>query len=648
MDTSRANNRRSFDLWVEPFRLLRVEPTATKARIDGAFDHAQKNRTASFAALVDARDALLNPVRRLSCELAYPLDCPPTEIETFYAALGGRTSADEILAFSDHLCPLAQANFIAHIASHQPTSGKLLYALIESHVAIDATDICEKLKTARSAAEMPAPAFLNIHQGLRDLFEAHAAAAFVGYALVQEAAGPMLECTLKALATDNRYLIEALGNLLRSYARAIDAPRIDAADQIASACAALQQQPIDTVAMDKLGEAVKIWTSLCRPLLLWNADQPDNEIKFETPIEKLRALIANLCENKNYQIAIEVTAATREIFAAVPTTIDQLGEDARIAAALFFFANIKQLQDRIDEALGNPDPLIAALEKDGFGQTSSEPAQSLWNAFVRATARTTSGLPDLPWKMAHELTLRLSNRPEAAKAVAALIAGLLRHGQTGSAKPAMLRELKNNLYFMQSFIGGAPTDSSPPPSPPMEAPRSPGPALIARLRVRATDTLHALELRRRRHLVGVALVACLLLSGFAVYDNPDRLRSLLLELSSLAGSQRYVSSVGVQTMPPVGSGQHLEKDGVRYCYFQKERLRFIKKMTTGPEDARSYNLLIVDYNSRCSDFFYKDEDVKQVLAEVSTNEGLLQAEARQIVSTWPGHKEEEEEEASKN
>jgi hypothetical protein len=136
------------------------------------------------------------------------------------------------------------------------------------------------------------------------------------------------------------------------------------------------------------------------------------------------------------------------------------------------------------------------------------------------------------------------------------------------------------------------------------------------------------------------MLASLLVSGFAVYQNPDRLRSLVSELASLAGSQQSVSSLGVQTMPAVGTGQHLDKDGVRYCYFQKERLRVIKQMTTGPDDARSYNLLIVDYNSRCSDFFYKDEDLKQVLAEVSANTSALQTEAAQIISAWPGHEAE--------
>jgi hypothetical protein len=644
MDVSRAPNEPLFDLSVQPFRLLHVEPTATKVQIDNAFDQAQQNQIASFVDLACARGALLNPDRRLSCELAHPLDCPASEIETFYAVLGGHASADELLDFSDRLWPLSRANFLAQIARHRPASGRLLYALVESHAAIDATDTYETLKTARSVAEMPAPALFSVHQGLRDLLEAHAAAAFVGYEVAQDAAGPMLECTLKALSTDQRYLIEALGCLLRSYTRAVEGPRIDAIDQIESACSSLRQQPSDTTATEKLGNAAGIWTSLCRPLLLWNADQPDHEIEFNTPIEKLRALIAHLCDNKNYQIAIEVTAATREIFAAVPTTIDQLAEDARLAAGLFFFANMKQLQDVLDQAQGDPAPLVAALEKDGFGPKATEPAQSLWRAFVRATARTNSGSSELPWKLIHEFALRLSNRPAAAEAVAALLAGLIEHGQTVSAKPVRLKELRNNLRFMQSFIGG---DSQRDPfftSLPAQPTDSAVGDLSMRLRNHFARGFRNFEHRRPRLLVGTAALAALVVSGFAAYQNPDRLRGLLSELSHLADSQQRLASLGGQTMPPVGTGQHLEKDGVRYCYFQKERLRLIKEMTTGPEDARSYNLLIVDYNSRCSDFFYKDEDVNQVLAEVSANKDVLQAEASQIISTWPGH----EGEASKN
>jgi hypothetical protein len=637
MDVSRVPNEPLFDLSAQPFRLLRVDPTAAKAQIDDAFDVAQRNGTAPFPAIIRARDALLNPERRLSCELAYPLDCPESEIESLYVALTENASTQKLLHFSNQLWPLGRANFVTHIAGQRPASGALLYALIESHAAIDATDIYERLQTARSSAGIPAPAFLSVNQGLTELLEIHAAAVLVGYEPIQKAAVPVLECTLKTLATDESHLIEALGRLLSFYHRAVGPARIDAAAEIESASAALQQQPNDSVAMERLGKAVRIWTSLCRPLLLWNADQPEHELEFDSPIQALRALIGQLCEDKHYQVAVDVTAASREIFAAVPTTIDDLAEDARLAAGLFFYANIKQLQELINKALSDPGPYIAALEKDGFGSTSSEPVQSLWMTFVSATARPGSGSVELPRRMVHELALRLSNRPEAAAAVTALLVGLIRHGEKTSARPATLKELHNNLRFMLSFLRSeeGPENSAASPAP--AAKRSTSPNLLARLRGRAVGRLLTLGPGQRKYRAGFAVLVFVPLSMFILYRHRDQLDLLWSELLEVATSQQSATTLGVQTMPPVGTGQHLDEDGVRYCYFQKERLRVIKQMTEGPEDARSYNLLIVDYNSRCSDFFYKDEDLKQVLAEVGVNKPLLDAEAKQIVSTWPRH-----------
>jgi hypothetical protein len=631
-----------FDLFAQPFRLLDVDTTSRKEQIDDAFAQAQQSRTTSFTILVGARDALLNPARRLSSELAYPLDCPEAEIETFFAVLASDAPTDDLVDFSNSLWPLARANFTAHVASHRPATAPLLYALIESHAAIDAHAIFEHLKAMRSAADLPPPAFLSVTQGLRELLETHAAAAFTGYEAAQDAAGPMLECTLAALAADERHLTHPLARLLRSYNLTIAAARSDAIDEIEIAGQSILQQPDDPTILESLREAGQRWTMLCRPLLMWNAAQSGSQIGLDTPIARLRELIIDLCQNKYYQAASDVIAATREIFAAVPTTIDELAEDARLAAALLRFANLKRLQDLIHDALSAPAPLIAALEASGFNPSAAEPARTLWMAFAKvtaakATAPATSGGGDLPWKLVHDLTLRLSNLPEAAKAVAALITDLIKYGEEASVEPTRLKELRSNLRYMQSFIGKDAGTASPGTPRPAQARSSPLPDLLERLRVKAADGIHYLKPHRRKFVVGVALLMSLPALGFAVYQNPDDLRSLLAELSALAGSRRDLSSLGPQTIPPVGTGQHLEKDGVRYCYFQKERLRFIKEMAKGAEDTRSYNLLIVDYNSRCSDFFYKDEDLKEVLVEVSANGALLQTQASQIVSAWPGH-----------
>ena len=74
-----------------------------------------------------------------------------------------------------------------------------------------------------------------------------------------------------------------------------------------------------------------------------------------------------------------------------------------------------------------------------------------------------------------------------------------------------------------------------------------------------------------------------------------------------------------ESIPPVGTGQRYSLPFVRYCHFQAERLKTIKPLANGPEDARAYNLLVVDYNARCSDFLYQAQDLALVEAEVSAN-----------------------------
>jgi len=634
MEFSRANYGRKFDLLAQPLRILGVEPAATSQQINDAFHLAEQNRVAPAGAVMFARDALLDPARRLSYELTYPLDCPASEVETFYHALSTTATTDELLQFADQLWPLARANFVAHVASHRPANGSLLYALVESHASIDASEIYAKLKAARTIAQIPAPSWMSLNQCLTDLLDIHAAAAFEGYDTLQDAAEPVLECTTQILAHGERHYTEVLGVLLASYRQIIDPLRTDAAKQIESACGALRQQPSDASLIQELSNAVLNWTSLCRPLLVWNANQGCGEPDFETPIERLRGLFAHLFEDKQYQVAIEVTKITRDVFSAVPTTLDQLSEDARFIADLSLYANVKHLQDVIDEVESEPGPLIAALEKGEFGQTSAEPAKSLWKAFVQAaTAARSTPSTDEPWRMARDFAIRLSNKPEAAAAVVAVLAGLILYGEKVSAPPALLDALRGNLSFMRSFMGDEPSTAGSDTHQPDAGKRSRISKLFARMiRGNRQNSLTDPGTRRRKLLVGFVLFASVL-GGLAFYFDLDQLRAFWSKLTTGVISQAAFT-LDAQTIPPVGTGQHLELDEVRYCHFQQERLRFIKQQVQRPEDARAYNLMIVDYNSRCSDFFYKDEDLKLVLTEVSAKKDLLEAEAKRIVSSW--------------
>lgn len=89
MDDRRTNNQpsASFDLLNQPFCILGIDPAATAQRVLDAFEIARRNYRATDEVLGSARDDLLDPSRRLDCELAFPLDGPAAELPALFAAL---------------------------------------------------------------------------------------------------------------------------------------------------------------------------------------------------------------------------------------------------------------------------------------------------------------------------------------------------------------------------------------------------------------------------------------------------------------------------------------------------------------------------------------------------------------------------------
>jgi hypothetical protein len=623
MDHSHENDRGIFALSKQPFRMLRFDPTS-KHFADAA----------SAEVMVYEREIVLDPKRQLACELRCPIDCPLSDLEPLYAALSNATGPiGELHLFADRLWPLTRANFVAHIASRRPANAAWLYALLESHAAIDTNAIYLNLKAARTAAHIPAPSWISLNEGLDELLNIHCSAAFVGYDVIESAVEPVLECARQILADGERHLVESLGSLLRSYRQFSDPLRKEATQQIAIACLALRQQP-DDATVETLANAVQVWMSTTRPLLMWRAYQGRRELDFDTPVDELRALIANLSENEHYDVAIKITEIARDLFSAVPTTIDQLVEDAHLIEELSSHGNIRQLQDTIDELESEPGPLIAALEQDGFGQASSGPAKILWEAFLRAAGTANEQSTEAAWWLVREFAIRLSNRPEAAAAVLFFIAGMIEYGERASVAPQFLKALRDNLGFMQSFIASEPIETVN--SGQTSRLRSVAAKLFQR-RVQPSNSEDSFRKRNRR--IGSAILAAFVIAacGAALYFDFDQVRLLWPKVFASAPTQpAMLTSIG-EAMPAIGTGQHLAIDGVRYCHFQEERLRIIKQELQGPQDTRAYNLMIVDYNSRCSDYFFQDNDLKAVLAEVNSKRKFLESEARQIMSAWPGH-----------
>jgi hypothetical protein len=613
MGGSSTNNWPSsrFDALVQPFRLLGTDPAATSAEVQAAYARAHERRAAAEEALADARDSILAPTGRLWCELTYPIDSTPEQVETFYAGLSGRASEHELLRIADRLAPLSRANFIAHLAARWPAESALLVLLVDAHVTVEASGIYTALKALRHQAGQPTPSLVGVSQGLHELLAMHTEAAIAGYETIEDAAEPLLECTQYVLATGERYHVEALSGLLNAYRRATAAPRSDTGRHIESVCEALQQRPDDASLIEQFTDTLRHWMSLCGPLILLDIHQGRGDRDLQIATDRVRLLLADLSAHRHYEAAHKVINLALDVFSLVPGVVEQFDEAADLLRDLSFEARVEPLRELIEQLDVDSAPLVAALEKDGFGEQSSQPARSLWQTFCEADeATSSSGFSAQPWGLTRSLALRLGDKPKSATAATRLIAGLIRHGESVSADPAILDTLGDDLNRIDHQHRAALPANNP----------------IAQ------------RFGRRTLWIGSALVGVLCI--FAAYRTFNTQTFDAAGLPHLAPASDP-PAVPVPTLsepeivPPVGKGQRFQLNYVRYCHFQEERLRVIKQHVQGPDDIRAFNVLANDYNSRCSDFFYLDDDLKIVKDEVNAKRKMLEADAKRILANWP-------------
>ncbi len=598
-----------FDLFAQPFRILRIDPTATNQRIHDAFDIAQEQRLASHDDLVSARESMFDPSRRLLHELSYPIGIPRADVDALYAILSSDAPTNELLLFAKRLAPLSRANYVAHIVATRPAESAQLCALVEAHACIEPTEIYEILKQLRRTGENPAPSLASVHQGLQDLLDLHAQAAIAGFKRSEASIAPVLACTLQILALGNRHQIDALSSVLAAYHQSTSRQRSIRIQQIKNACQVLRTQPIEASRLDALTEALAGWASLCRPLIEFDIHRGVRERDFEIPTDLVRALTFALTSHQQYDLALQVTNLSRNILGSIATAVDQLDEDKRRIERLLLDAKMKPLEDFIDGFESDFSLLSQCLKKNGFGQNSSGPARNLWDVFIRVAEATDPKKSAEPWMLIRDLAIHLNDNVEDAKAAAALMAGLVRHGEKVSVMPSLLGTLGEDLRRIK--------------------PKRPG-ANRATKNHAIDGTGQAKDLKARPKRRTVALAALCAIGLYLSFDE-----GLWPWLKNLMPLGSMVADLEIE--PPVGTGQHFSLGNVRYCHFQEERLRTMKENVRSAEDTRAFNLLVIDYNSRCSDFFYQDSDVATVTAELATNRPRLADEASRMMATWPGH-----------
>ena len=599
---SSSSNAR-FDSVTQPFRLLGIDPAATDAEVEAAHARALRQGAASGQDLADARSAILDPARRLSSELGYPIDCAPAQIETFFSDLVGNLSSRELLQSAARLAPLSRANFLASLAASRPAEAGLLIALVDAHVSMDASEIYTILKKLRHRAGCPTPSLLQVNQGLGALLARHIEIVIGGYHTIQDAAEPMRECTRSIVATAERYRIEALSGFLDAYRRSTSELRTHACQRVESACIGLRQRPEDAAAIDELNDVLRLWASVHCPLILLDGYRGSRDRDLEIALGQVLDLLDNLCADRHFGTARKVAKLAQDAWCVLPGVVAHFNDAASRLDRLWFEAGTKPLRDIIGKLKANP-LWVETLRKDGFGEKCSQQSIGLWPAFCQAIQATKSSeFADQPWRLIRDFAIDLGDHQETAATSSRLLTGLLRYTERAPPTPAMLNMLRNDLREIER--------------------RRPA-VLPAR-------GWQIQRFGKSAAWAGLALAG--ILGGFLAYRYFDVNSGRLIARAS--GPATVVSAP--EAVPPVGTGQRLSLTYVRYCHFQEERLRVIKQEVNGPQDIQAFNVLANDYNSRCSNFYYQDDDLKRVLEEVEAGKNILDADARRILASWPWH-----------
>ena len=588
----------------QPFWLLGVDPTATKEQILEAVEAARQRNFASEDVLAAAREILLDPVRRLPYELSYPLGRPVSELEEWRRLVSVATPSDELSKYVSQLSPLSQANFLAYVAAHQSSDVGLLCAMIDAYGRIELTELYDQLKNARRLSDCPPPSLAHVREALNNQLDRDCDHAISVYGQIDEASEAMSGCVEQILATGELHQINVLKKLLTAYRNVTLSEQSTRASDIDTACDIIERQPEQRELTDALVVALDRWTALCRPLVLYANGTSASEESMFAPVQRLRSLVIDLALNGRYERALELAALAKEKLRLIPNSARLLDEALVPAEQAYRMRRARQLAALaalLEEHKKDPTLLIEALKRSGFGPETTGAAERLWQTFILAEGTAQASVFAEPWTELRAFANWLAGRPGGVSAARSILQGLLNFGPQLSAPPGAMEKFRDDLRRI-----GEKT-SNP------------------RLRVFSTKVFFWLA------VTSIALCAVAILFRL---EKPELSLGTLVRSFSQTSAISKSETSDEQTAPTVGTKQRLTLSNLRYCRFQEERLKLIQPKVRTAEETRAFNLLAVDYNSRCSDFLYRDDDASAVEAELAKSRGKLSAEAEQIVSSW--------------
>jgi hypothetical protein len=364
---------------------------------------------------------------------------------------------------------------------------------------------------------------------------------------------------------------------------------------------------------------------------------------------------------KQFEGAAKVVAIASEVFSHLPRAADQMAEDAKQLVELRNDQLAEELLTPLFEACEQANQSHRSVEseilKAGSGSVGS--ARSLFDLFAK-TVSSTAKLPfsDAPWRLVRGVAISLNNDSSSPLAADKLIQGLLDHATHSAPTAEMLAALKEDQRTVRKNQVENDLTKSLQGQKWREAEQ-----LADRLLTLETDDENLKMVRslrdgaaakrkagtRVRWFWGIVIVGGGLWAMVANSNGPQTAPYRSPPSSSNSPTwpqtsppaqatpptpQKTESFDTSEVVPTIGTGNSLSRTNIRYCSFQRVRLEAARSSVQSGVQGQRFSAAIADYNSRCSDYRYRQSDEDAVDAELLGKRPSLEAEGRALAASW--------------
>ena len=642
-----------FDLTQNPFHLLNLSIRASREEVAEAYEEALANGQADENALVRAQQLLLTPRTRIEAELSWLPGLPPSQAREVLSKL--ETNNPDALALLEHLQGLDKANLAADLCVRSGgVETAYVNALLHAYEDIKHDVVHTTLTSLRRVSGFPIPNLQQVGSALSTLMVGHAKATVACVTGTNRPGDALTEIVETFLDWGDDNVEHLLALIVREY-DAWSQPHLAKIKERIEADIASYRSGSDIVPAERFASLLADWDTISQPVQLLEESKGHEEPRSKEVYAILRDFCVWLAnENGQYDKALSISRALLDTFPELPAVAAQLLQDVNTLESLAEEANSVELMGPLVDAVENAKAQMSSFDEDlvtsGFGPNSRGLAKQLYHAFVDVTARATgTELADMPWMVVRGLAIDLNNEHESPEGACAILAQLISHTDTTTPSNAVVEKLEDDLRTLRRNLKWDELNR-------MSGDESRRLSLISDLLEGATAEEQTLlfqlktALERRKAFTTVKRIffglAVTIILGFIMKEllsEPSRRSGSSTTTASTSSTSQHsyspnssASSQLSEKIPAPGTGRLLNKREVRYCIFQGERLHILRTLVSSSSDREidHFNAIIQDFNSRCSNFQYREGVLQTIEAEVPGNRSRLRLDAQRMLLSW--------------